>query len=124
MNKKTVLICDDDHAIVHLCKLILERNNFKVEACYECESVLAKIKTVAPDIILLDLWLPVMGGEQLFKLIKEEPLFEHIPIILFSANNDIEKIARQLNAEGFFKKPFEIKKIVEMLEEHLPSASG
>ena len=121
MNSKTVLICDDDRAIVHLCNLILSKNNYNVEVCYECESVLAKMATVMPDIILLDLWLPAMGGKQLFSLIRTEPDYRNIPIILFSANNDIEKIAEQVKADGFLKKPFDIKKMTAIIEEHLPS---
>jgi two-component system cell cycle response regulator DivK len=47
--------------------------------------------------------------------------FRNIPIILFSANNDVEKIAREVKADGFLKKPFDINKMTAVIEEHLSS---
>ena len=115
--KKKVLICDDDEDILNLCQLILERNNYQVETSKDCESVLPRITDIDPDVILMDLWIPVMGGEALVKILKADDVTRHIPVIIFSANNEIEKIANRLNA-AFLPKPFQIKDLLRIVEQH------
>ncbi len=119
MKKRKILICDDDADILEVCRLILHKKNFEVFTSLDCESIFHRIHEIKPDIILMDLWIPAMGGEACTKMLRENELTRHIPIILFSANNEVEKISKKANADGFICKPFDINELVSIVEKHL-----
>ncbi|MEP6628042.1 MAG: response regulator [Ginsengibacter sp.] len=114
--KKRILIYDDDPEILTVCKIILERKNYDVETRSFCDNIIEDISDVKPDIILMDLWIPTIGGEKAVSLMKSNSTTGHIPIILFSANVEIEIIAKRANANGSLKKPFDVGELVEMVE--------
>lgn len=114
--KKTILICDDDADILNICAMVLGKRGYATETTRKCEDALAKISSNAPDLVLLDLWLPLMGGEALFNIIKGDASMSHVPVVLFSANSELEKIAARIHADGFLKKPFDINELVRTIE--------
>jgi len=63
--KKTILIYDDDEEILFLCVAILRECSFIVETLTRCENVLNDVKSIQPHLILMDLWIPEIGGEKL-----------------------------------------------------------
>ncbi|UII26275.1 response regulator [Fulvivirga maritima] len=114
--KKTVLICDDDKDILELCTFILNKD-YVVKTSPHVMNIVELVREIRPDIILMDLWIPDIGGEQAVNLLKKEDGTQEIPIILFSANDEIEKIAKKVKANGVIRKPFSVKK----LKEHISS---
>lgn len=68
--KKCILIFDDDPEILMVCKIILEQKNYIVQTRLFCDDILKDCKDVNPDIILMDLWIPMIGGEEAVNLIK------------------------------------------------------
>jgi DNA-binding NtrC family response regulator len=114
--KKCVLILDDDPEILSVCKIILEKQNYLVETRIRCDNIIKDINKVNPVIILMDFWIPDMGGENATKLIKKNKATLHIPVILFSANSEINEICKRANADGFLKKPFEINALVDTIK--------
>lgn len=114
--QKCILIYDDDTEILMLCKLILQTRNYKVETRSTCDNVIADIKSISPDIILMDLWIPTTGGEEAIRQIREDASLKDIPILLFSANDDIEKITESSAANGYVQKPFDIHSFKETIE--------
>ena len=92
MSKKCILIYDDDLEILAVCKAILDYGDYRVETLANCENILQDISTLRPDIILMDLWIPKIGGEKAIKLMHENEDTKHIPVILFSANDAIQKM--------------------------------
>lgn len=121
--KKCILIYDDDAEILIVSKIILERNNYHVETRPFCDNIIEDISDVKPDIVLMDLWIPTIGGEKAISLMKNNSTTTHIPIILFSANAAIETIAKRANANGFLKKPFDVIALVKMMENTLAETS-
>lgn len=119
--KKRILICDDDEDILAVCKTILERNDFQVSTSLTCESIFNKMSFFNPDLILMDLWIPEMGGEKATLKLKSDKETRHIPVILFSANQEIEKMASKLNANDFIVKPFDMKDLVAKINKNLSS---
>src|ERR1700733_9944699 len=101
--KKCVLILDDDPEILSVSKIILEKQNYQVETRLKCDNIIKDINKIHPSIILMDLWIPDMGGEEATKLVKKNTLTRHIPVILFSANSEIEEICKRAKADGFLK---------------------
>lgn len=114
--KKCILIYDDDPGILTVCKIILEKNNYHIETMPFCDNIIEDIGNIKPDIILMDLWIPTIGGENTIRLMKNNSSTRQIPIILFSANAKIEMIAQRANANGFLKKPFDVHALVEMVK--------
>lgn len=118
--QQCVLIYDDDIEILKVCKVILESQNYRVETLPSCENVVTDIDVIKPDIILMDLWIPGAGGENAIRIIHENPFIKHIPVILFSANDQIEKISKRVNANGYLKKPFDIVALRQTIKKYLP----
>lgn len=114
--KKCILIYDDVAEILAISKIILEKNNYRVETRPFCDNIIEDIMAVKPDIILMDLWIPMIGGESAIGLMKNNNTTRHIPVILFSAHLEIEIIAKRANANGFLKKPFDVNEMLEMIE--------
>ena len=121
--KKCVLILDDDPELLMVCKIILEQNNYMVQTRLFCDDILKDCKEVSPDIILMDLWIPNIGGEKAILLLKENPATVDIPVILFSANAEIDIIEKRSKANGVLKKPFDINVLLATIENSLAGAS-
>lgn len=117
--QKCILIYDDDLEILTVCKVILDKENYRVETIANCENIIQDINNVKPDIILMDLWIPKIGGENAIKLMHEHKEIKHIPVILFSANDEIEKVSKRINANGFLRKPFDILELKETIESQI-----
>ena len=116
---KCILIYEDDREILFLCKMLLERENYRVETLMKCENVIKDIDDIKPNLILMDLWIPEIGGEKAVFLIKENPDTRHIPVLLFSANAQIKEISEKPNADGYIEKPFDIHDFKEMIARHI-----
>lgn len=117
--KKCILIFDDDAELLMVCKIILEKKNYMVQTRLFCDDILKDCKEVSPDIILMDLWIPKIGGEKAINLIKENPATIHIPVILFSANAEINIVEKRAKADGVLKKPFDINVLLATIENTL-----
>ncbi len=117
--KKCVLIYDDDLEILFLCKAILSKCNYRVETLSCCENVLEDIARIKPDIILMDLWIPEIGGEKAIDIVKKNPETKHIPMLIFSANAEIATICKKVNANGFIEKPFDISNFNETIKKNM-----
>jgi CheY-like chemotaxis protein len=114
-----VLICDDDIDILEVTKIILQMKGYRVETLSNSDELFKKIEQIKPDIILMDLWIPEIGGEKAIMKLKENKQTQDIPVIIFSANNDISVIAEKVGAQGYLCKPFEIKDLEEIIEKNI-----
>ena len=121
--KKSILIFDDDPEILTVCKIILEQRNYEVKTRIFCDNIIEDINEVKPDIILMDLWIPTIGGEEAINLVKNNNATRQIPVILFSANVEINSIADRTKANGFLKKPFDINTLLYTIESSLSVTS-
>lgn len=115
--QKCILIYDDEPDILNLCKAILEKENYRIEILSFCENIVEDISTMHPDLVLMDLWIPKIGGEKAVQIMRENPVTKNIPVVLFSANDDIEKICKGIKASAFLKKPFEISDLKKIIAE-------
>ena len=112
---KTVLICEDDKDIVDMTTLYLKKNGHKVQAINNCEAIWEAIEIEKPDLILMDLSIPKMGGAEATKLLKESDRTRDIQVYLMSAYPGISMIARYIGADGHLAKPFNIKDLKEIV---------
>lgn len=112
----TVLVCDDDYEIRVVTHIILERIGYRVVSCETSDKVFKLIHEENPDIILMDILLPGMTGDEVTKHLKYHTATKEIPIILFSASKLGEMKAKNAGADAFLNKPFDISEM-----EHLVS---
>lgn len=116
---KCVLIYDDNHEILFLCKILLNKGPYRVETLTRCENVIDDIALIKPDLILMDLWIPEIGGEEAVVLIKKNPATRDVPVLLFSANDKIAEICDKTNADGYIAKPFDIHTFKETIAQNI-----
>lgn len=109
--KKNILICDDDPDIVELITLLFEKEGHKVKVVNNCESVWETFDEAYPDLILMDLWVPEMGGEAATYKLKTDKETKDIKVVLLSASTDIAEAAERSGADGYLSKPFNIKEL-------------
>ena len=110
MNHK-ILIYDDDADILEVCATILRMKGYDVMCKDHCKEVLLDIENYMPDVILMDNWLPDIGGVKSIQLIKKTPQFKDIPVIFFSANSHVEELAKEAGADYMLKKPFDLTEL-------------
>lgn len=120
MHQKTkkILVCDDDQSIAELVKTILDQNQFKTKLLFNGKGILKRIKEFMPDLILLDLWMPGIHGQETVKLIKADGVIKDIPVIIFSALNEVEKETKDSGADGYILKPFDIDQLLEVIRKY------
>ena len=117
-NKKMkVMIADDDLGILDSMKIMLEDEGYQVNTTTNGQDVkgLCDKLLELPDILLLDIWMSGMNGQDICKYLKSNKSTQHIPIIIISANKDTEAIAKQCKADGFLKKPFEMNELFKKI---------
>lgn len=115
--KGKVAIFDDDHDILELCAFILKQKGFDVLTRANCSDLLNTVHAFKPDVILMDNWIPETGGIEATQTIKAQPDLKDIPIIYFSANNDIKSLAAKAGADKFLAKPFDIDALENLVTE-------
>ena len=115
--KKCVLICDDDQAILEACSIILSEK-YRVETAEKCDNIIKKSGRSGPDIILMDILMPG-GGEEAVNKIHQIEEIKHIPVIVFSALNEVQEISERIHANAVLAKPFDIKTLLETVEENI-----
>ena len=116
-----ILLIEDELDLVEVTKMRLEKSGYEVISVLSCEEALVLLQKDMPDLILLDLLLPGMRGEEVCKKLKCDNRLKHIPIILFTASaSDIGKLAKEIGADDYIMKPFEpeellgkVKKFIE-----------
>lgn len=111
MAQKTILVVDDEKNIVELAKLYLEKEGYRVEDARDGAEALAKIKSLQPALIVLDLMLPEIDGWEVCRRVRRE---SDIPIIMLTARgDDVDKIVGlELGADDYLTKPFNPRELV------------
>ena len=113
-----ILVVDDDPVNRDFFQLMLSKLGFLVEEACDGMDAQDKIKKVKPDLILLDNIMPRMSGFELTKMLKKDPVFEEIPIIMFSALDDVQdKLAGfALGIDDYITKPFNFSEVLARIK--------
>jgi len=120
-----ILIVDDEAAILHALGLYLRQEGYSIEAIAKFDHYLAGIESSElPDVIILDILLNQESGLQIAKELKVSSKTSHIPIILISALPNAERLAKQVAADAFVAKPFDVSKLNETIERLLRSSKA
>lgn len=113
-----VLVVDDDPMVVVLIELNLELSGHEVVTCDTAEEGLQLARDVEPDVMLLDVLLPGMDGEEACIRLREDPRTAELPVVLLSGRtlaSDRDR-AMAVGATDYVTKPFDPVELVEHLE--------
>lgn len=116
---KKILICDDDADILELTESVLEAEGFIVNKTQNCDRIVELIKENKPDIVLMDLKIPTIGGAEATRRIRNDNETKDIPVLLFTANNTGAQIAEEVGADGVVEKPFDIDSLISLINSKL-----
>jgi class 3 adenylate cyclase len=107
--KPKVLIVDDEPLNVDYLEQELEDLNYDTISASNGQEALEKIQAESPDLVLLDIMMPVMDGFAVLRRVKADPKLRDIPVIIISAMNDLQSVVKGIEqgAEDYLPKPFE-----------------
>jgi DNA-binding response OmpR family regulator len=115
---KTVLITEDDPAILDALEIVFTRNGYRV-ICYSNGTALLENNFEIPDIFLIDRQLSGVDGLDLCRHLKASEDTNKIPVIIFSASPHVQRPAIDAGADDFIEKPFSNKAVLELVAQHL-----
>jgi len=122
-----ILIIEDDGDLVQLLSLAMFKAGFEVHYAFNGKEGYDKILSIHPDIVVLDLRMPIMAGTEVLKLVSENTLTRDIPIIVMTAFGDkedlLERSIRAQGARAYIKKPFEIRELLSIVRRTLKETS-
>jgi CheY-like chemotaxis protein len=112
---RLVLVVDDDQDLRDALRQLLEEEGYEVICAEHGRAALAHLRGgLAPDAILLDLWMPVMDGWQLRRELELDPALSRIPIVLLTATREVD--AKMLGVRAVLNKPIGAKALLGALE--------
>lgn len=121
-NKKhCILVVDDDEDVLFLMKQTLQSHGYNTTISPNGENMMDIITQFSPDMILLDIQMKGIDGGTICQLIKSNKTTAGIPVLMFSASENIARITKQCGADGYIKKPFEPTKFKEAIQHILNS---
>ncbi|MDR0496712.1 MAG: response regulator [Treponema sp.] len=112
--QKKILIVDDETINLDFFDVMLSKLGFTVEKASDGVDALEKVKRFFPDIILLDNIMPNMTGWELTKILKNDPKYREIPIIMFSALDAVKDKVEgfELGVDDYITKPFNFSEVL------------
>ena len=119
--KKKILVVDDEIQIVRLLSLRLQANNYDVIVAYDGYQCIQMVKAENPDLILLDIKMPMGGGIEAFENLRNNKITKKIPVIFITAfpSVEVKKQVIDMGADGFISKPFSSEELLKIIEELL-----
>ncbi|KXH81250.1 response regulator transcription factor [Chryseobacterium kwangjuense] len=116
---RKIIIADDEHKILMSLEYSFKKNGYDVYIARDGTEVLDFLKTMTPDVILLDIMMPNLDGYSTLEVIKQDERLKDTKVIFLSAKNnpkDIEK-GLEMGADAYVTKPYSIKKLQQQIEE-------
>lgn len=111
-----VLVVDDDAPIRELLRNILEDAGYRVRLAVNGAEALTLARVERPDVMLLDIGMPVVNGIEFVREYRTHIEPPHAPIVIISARGDARAVARDLDTDAFVNKPFTIDQVLEVID--------
>ncbi len=112
-----VLVVDDDKGIREFVRTVLAEEGYEVAEATDGQQALERCDRVPPDVILLDMRMPVMDGWEFARTYRQRP-GPHAPIVIVTAALDVAKDAKEIGADGFLGKPFQLDDLLQLVQHH------
>lgn len=116
--KRKVLIVEDEPVIGEMMSILLEVGGYKVISLADTQSARRRLHEKEVGLVLLDLALQGENGQAMCTYIKNDERLKHLPVILVSANSDLETITRDCGADDHIAKPFDLDHFMDKVKTH------
>ena len=126
MSGKTILYIEDNEFNRKIVRDLLKRTKYQLVEAQDGEAGVAKALEIQPDLILMDIQLPVLDGHEATRRIKQDPNLRHIPIIVvtsYALSGDDAK-AMAAGADAYVAKPFSPRQLLATIRKFLPEEQG
>ncbi len=110
-----VLIVEDERHIIESLSFVLEREGFEVTAVEDGEEAIQRLRAARPDILILDLMLPKVGGLEVLKLVRADAALRTLPVVVLTAKGRQQdrRMAEEIGVDAFMTKPFANSDVVD-----------
>jgi two-component system phosphate regulon response regulator PhoB len=118
MSKPSILIIEDERALVEVLTYNLRKEGFEVHSATDGQDGLRRAQTTLPDLIILDLMLPVIEGLEVCRVLKSGARTKDIPLLMLTARSEEvdEIVGFQMGADDYVTKPFKIKPLIQRIK--------
>ena len=118
--KRRILVVDDEEGFRDGVADLLNMEGYAVSVARNAVEAVSMLPDFRPEVILLDLRMPLLDGEAFLRGIRGIPASRDVPVVLISAKEELPAIASRYGAAGYLSKPFEAPQLLSLLERVLP----
>ena len=119
---KKIMVVDDNKSLLELVKAIFEVEKFEIMTASDGQECLDKLKTVKPDLVILDMMMPGMSGREVCEKIRENPDTKNLKIVFLTVAKFSETgkdVLDKLNVLDYITKPFENEDLIKRVKKQL-----
>jgi DNA-binding response OmpR family regulator len=118
---KRILIADDESNIVISLEFLMQRSGYQVKTATDGEQALRQLSEFKPDLILLDIMLPLRNGFEVCQRIRENPEWQHTKIVMLTAKGREVEVTKglALGADVYITKPFATRELIASVQQLL-----
>lgn len=124
-DKRKILIADDEPNIVTALEFLLKRAGYEVRCATNGEEALALVESFAPDLVLVDVMMPVKSGYEVCRTMHERPEWRHIKIVMLTAKGREAEVSKglSLGADLYVTKPFSTQELIAAIDRLLATGA-
>ena len=120
---KRILVVDDEFDLSGTLRAILEGEGYCTETCANGKEALDRLQSARPDLVLMDVMMPILGGLDVLRTMRDTPGLKSVPVILMSAAAPRVK-QEDYGWQAFLRKPFTLPLLVKTVERLIGPARG
>jgi CheY-like chemotaxis protein len=117
---KRIVVADDDPDLVALMTLPLRKRGYEIATGGNGEEAIDLVRRYRPDLVILDVCMPLLDGLEVCRRLKDDEQLKHIPVMLITATASLlpaPDVLYALQVEGYLIKPFPVRVLVEKIEQ-------
>ena len=117
MSRKRVLVADDEPSIVTALEFLLSREGYEVQVARNGEEALRLVEHAPPDLVLLDVMMPLKSGHEVCQRIRSRPEWRGVKIVMLTAKGGDAEVSRGIDvgADLYVTKPFSTRELMERI---------
>ena len=118
MPRETILIVEDEQSLVDVLTYNLTREGYEVEVALDGRDGLQRARTLLPDLVVLDLMLPLIDGLEVCRRLRADTTTQHIRVLILTARADEidEIVGFRMGADDYVVKPFKLKPLIQRIK--------
>lgn len=124
--RRTIVFADDNEIMRTLVRCIFKPRGYRVEEACDGRDAIAKIEACTPDVVVLDIEMPIMDGFEVVRRLREDGRFRSLPILALTAipYDEYSDNPESCGFSGYLWKPVPVATLVKVVEMHVEHSSG